>query len=116
MLEAFVGPRPPGQEGCHYDDDPQHNMLPNLRWDTRSGNQTDLVRNGRHHQTRKLECPVEHPLTPPNLVPSLLPKRSCLACSRARPVYRAAVARGDDVEYRTIANAKYAEIMGLVLL
>src|SRR5438270_713720 len=31
VLEAFVGPRPEGLEGCHNDGSPQNNHLSNLR-------------------------------------------------------------------------------------
>jgi hypothetical protein len=42
VLEAFVGPRPPKYEACHFPDrDTTNNRLDNLRWDTRSGNQQD---------------------------------------------------------------------------
>lgn len=51
VLEAFVGPCPPGMECCHLDDDGYNNRLENLRWDTRSANQLDAVRNGRHRWT-----------------------------------------------------------------
>lgn len=47
VLEAFVGPRPPGMQGCHYDDDPDNNTLENLRWDTPRANRLDMVRNGK---------------------------------------------------------------------
>lgn len=47
VLEAFVGPCPPGMECCHWDDDPANNRLENLRWDTPSGNARDRVRNAR---------------------------------------------------------------------
>lgn len=47
VLEAFDGFCPPGLEGCHYDDVGAHNALTNLRWDTRSANQSDRDRNGR---------------------------------------------------------------------
>lgn len=46
VLEAFVGPCPAGHEGCHGDDIPSNNNLSNLRWDTRSANLHDAVRNG----------------------------------------------------------------------
>lgn len=41
VLEAFVGPRPPGMQGCHNDNDKDHNALSNLRWDTPKGNIAD---------------------------------------------------------------------------
>ena len=47
VLEAFVGPCPPGMEGCHDPDrDPSNNRLPNLRWDTRRANCADAIRHG----------------------------------------------------------------------
>lgn len=49
VLEAFVGPRPPGMEACHDPDpNPTNNRLSNLRWDTKSANQRDSVRHGTH--------------------------------------------------------------------
>src|SRR5579859_7097975 len=47
VLEAFVGPRPRGQEGRHLDDTPKNNVLSNLCWGTRSQNLHDAVRNGK---------------------------------------------------------------------
>lgn len=49
VLEAFVGPKPPGMEGCHYDGNPQNNRIENLRWDTRAGNLADAIRHGTFH-------------------------------------------------------------------
>lgn len=41
VLQAFIGPRPVGQQGCHDDDNPDNNALKNLRWDTPKGNIAD---------------------------------------------------------------------------
>jgi hypothetical protein len=46
VLEAFVGPRPKGMDGCHGPGGTQDNRLENLRWDTRSNNILDGVRAG----------------------------------------------------------------------
>lgn len=46
VLEAFVGPCPPGMEACHNDGSPANNHLPNLRWDTRKANIADCIRHG----------------------------------------------------------------------
>jgi hypothetical protein len=46
VLEAFVGPRPDGMEGCHGSAGQRDNSLPNLRWDTPSANQLDRIRDG----------------------------------------------------------------------
>lgn len=48
VLEAFIGPCPPGCEGCHNDGDPTNNRLENLRWDTHAANMADMAT----HQTR----------------------------------------------------------------
>lgn len=47
VLEAFVGPRPEGMEGCHEDDDPSNNHVSNLKWGTRQDNAKDASRNGK---------------------------------------------------------------------
>src|SRR4051794_9067393 len=47
VLEAFVGPCPPGMEACHNDDVSLDCRLQNLRWDTRQANIADRCRNGR---------------------------------------------------------------------
>ena len=52
VLSAFVGPKPEGMEGCHYDGNCQNNRLGNLRWDTPKGNHADK---GRHGTTNRGE-------------------------------------------------------------
>lgn len=86
VLEAFVGPRPPGHECCHLDDDAANNRLDNLRWDTRSANQLDAVRNNRHARAARTHCIHGHEYTPENTVwhgPEHRWRR-CLTCLRAR--------------------------------
>ena len=82
VLEAFVGPRPPGMESCHWDDDPSNNRLENLRWDTMSANRHDRVRNGRDHNVNKTYCSNGHEFTLENT--KLRPDggRWCRACGR----------------------------------
>ena len=48
VLEAFVGPCPPGMESCHGDGKADNCFLTNLRWDTRKANMQDSVRHGTH--------------------------------------------------------------------
>jgi hypothetical protein len=60
VLEAFVGPCPPGMQCCHFDDDPANNNIRNLRWDTGSANMLDRVRNGRHPMAQKTRCKNGH--------------------------------------------------------
>lgn len=69
VLEAFEGPCPPGHECCHLDDDATNNRLSNLRWDSRSANQLDAVRNDRHANATKTHCKHGHEYTPDNTIP-----------------------------------------------
>ena len=50
VLAAFTGPRPKGMQCLHNDGDRLNNVLPNLRYGTRSENMVDLF----HHGHRKL--------------------------------------------------------------
>lgn len=81
VLEAFVGPCPPGMEACHWDGDPTNNRVDNLRWDTPSANQHDKKHQGKDHQVNKTHCPQGHPYTPENTYrrPGH-PNRACRIC------------------------------------
>jgi hypothetical protein len=46
VLEAFVGPCPPGMICCHGDGDPKNNRHENLRWDSPKSNSDDAFRHG----------------------------------------------------------------------
>lgn len=46
VLEAFVGPCPPGMEACHEDGKRMNNFVGNLRWDTNARNHRDRVKHG----------------------------------------------------------------------
>lgn len=50
VLETFVGPCPPGKEGCHNDGNRKNNTIANLRWDTRLEN----IRDKRKHGTQPM--------------------------------------------------------------
>ena len=85
VLESFVGPRPADYEACHYDDNPLNNTLSNLRWDTRSANMADRVRNRIWHQSIKTHCPRGHEYTVENTVRSDGGRsRSCRTCRSER--------------------------------
>ena len=83
VLEAFVGPCPEGMEACHWDDNPANNLLSNLRWDTRSNNHYDRVRNGIHPQANKTHCKWGHEYTPENTQIVTAGHRRCRTCERA---------------------------------
>jgi len=83
VLEAFVGPCPPGQEACHWDDVGDNNKLSNLRWGTPAENQRDKVRNGLNHNANKTHCPSGHAYTPENIYRNGN-GRKCKICTIAR--------------------------------
>lgn len=89
VLEAFVGQCPPGHMACHYDDDPGNDALENLRWDTRSGNSLDAVRNGQWHTANRTHCSQGHEYTPENTYVYQRKgggtARFCRTCDRDRP-------------------------------
>lgn len=60
VLEAFVGPRPPKYECCHFDGDNKNNRLNNLRWDTKSANMLDRLRHGttKSHLLKEADIPA----------------------------------------------------------
>lgn len=82
VLEAFIGPCPPGLMACHANDDPTDNRIENLSWGTRSKNSYDAVRNGRHWQVNKTHCKHGHLLSDQNLLPGQY--RKCRECARRR--------------------------------
>ena len=49
VLEAFVGPCPPGKECRHLDGNPSNNHVSNLTWGTRLENMQDKVKHGTHN-------------------------------------------------------------------
>lgn len=114
VLEAFVGPRPPGFDCCHYDGDESNDRLSNLRWDTRSANRLDSVRHGTHQGVVKTACPRGHRLVEPNLTAQSLSKgrRTCLACTRAHNRLFYAKRRGETIDFQAVSDAFYVGITG----
>jgi hypothetical protein len=82
VLEAFVGPCPPGMEGCHNDGNPSNNALSNLRWDTPSANRYDTVRHGNHPAASRTACVHGHPFDEENTRTRKDGSRECRACDR----------------------------------
>lgn len=114
VLEAFVGPRPPGYHGCHNNGERLDNRPENLRWDTVTENNRDIVRHGRS-RLKQRACSLGHLLQEPNLTLYGLKRgrRVCRACVRANA--RAANARkcGLPVYRDQWADAAYDRIMGV---
>lgn len=84
VLEAFVGPRPGGQEARHLNGKMHDNRATNLEWATHSVNIVDRIKHGTDWQANKTHCPNNHPLIAPNLVPAPAREghRLCRACQR----------------------------------
>lgn len=82
VLDSFVGPRPPGEEGLHRDNDRANNDLRNLSWGSRSENIRDQLRHGTHRNASKTHCPSGHPYDDENTyhVPGVKPHRTCRRC------------------------------------
>lgn len=111
VLEAFVGPCPEGMEGCHDNGDSLDNRLENLYWGTRSQNNMDRVRHGRHHNANKTHCPWGHPLKDPNLMNDHKPYRACKACGWACRANKKARRAGLPFDHQKTADVMYARIM-----
>ena len=94
VLEAFVGPCPPGMEALHWDDDHDNNRLENLRWGTRAENMADMSRNGGGN-AGLTHCPKGHPYNEENtyIYPSARKHRGCRECGRIHSEARRARAR-----------------------
>lgn len=85
VAEAFYGARPGKMDVCHENGDRHDNRAGNLRYDTHSNNQKQMVEHGTCHTSNRTNCPRGHPLVPPNLTEGKrrAGRRSCKACSRA---------------------------------
>lgn len=75
VAAAFIGPRPPGTEVCHNDNNPANNAVENLRYDTRSANVLDL-------RAIRTHCPHGHEYTEANSYINPLGWRSCRECKK----------------------------------
>ena len=69
VMRTFIGQRPEGMVICHWDDNPEHNHLGNLRYDTPENNRMDALFN-RNPNTQRIDpitsiiwwCPVRQRL------------------------------------------------------
>ena len=93
VLAAFVGPCPPGLQGCHKNDIGSDNRLSNLRWDTQSNNAYDCIANGNHPSKGKTKCPSGHEYTNTNTYITKAGVRQCRQCHREREAVKKAAAR-----------------------
>lgn len=85
VLEAFIGPRPEGMEGCHGLQGPGDNNVTNVRWDSHQENMLDIIRHGNHYWKNRVTCAHGHVLGGPNIAPyAEKGTRRCWACALAR--------------------------------
>lgn len=110
VLEAFVGPRPPGMDCLHNNGDATDDRPINLRWGTVSDNLRDSVRHGTHRGASATRCKRGHPLSGPNLWVHD-GQRQCRACARAARAVSRALRKGIALDRAAIADQKYAEIV-----
>ncbi len=84
VAEAFISPRPPGQEVRHLDGTRTNNVWTNLAWGTTAENAQDTLRHGRNPRANVTECPQGHLYDEENtyINPST-GGRTCRICSRA---------------------------------
>lgn len=82
IAEAFIGPRPPGEEVRHRNGNPADNRAANLRYGTRSENVLDQVSHGVHNNASKTHCKNGHPLSGDNVKPRSGGGRRCVTCDR----------------------------------
>lgn len=98
VLEAFVGPRPPGNVVRHLNDESLDDRLVNLAWGTYSENAIDRTRNGRNPAALKTHCPQGHPYSAENTNVRIRgngrPTRECITCRREQSRERRRKNRG----------------------
>lgn len=109
VLQAFVGPRPPGYEACHNNGDLADNRLENLRWDTSSENKIDIQRHGRNFNLNREFCRRGHPYEGGNLKVRGESRR-CKACDRAHAITN--YDKRFKPHFEAIANIHYENIIG----
>lgn len=112
VLMAFVGPRPEGMEGCHENDIPNDNRVENLRWDTRSANLRDSVRNGTHSFASRTECPAGHPYSADNTYMHPSGSRVCRACGLAYKEANREAIRAKGREYMRLRRLQHIRKAG----
>lgn len=83
IAEVFHGPRPPGMEVCHRNDQKLDNRAENLYYGTHAQNAQEMVRNGLHAQAAKTYCKNGHEFTLENTYLRPTGGRGCRKCRLA---------------------------------
>lgn len=86
VADAFIGPRPDGEEIRHKNGQPSDCRANNLEYGTRSDNAEDSKRHGTHFHAGLATCKRGHDLTDPRNLQKVTKgsRRVCLACRRDR--------------------------------
>lgn len=88
VAEAFIGPRPPGQECRHKDGNNTNCHWRNLTYGTHQENIRDTIRHKTHHNSKKKKCKHGHRFTKKNtrwfVTRAGNPGRKCVKCLRIR--------------------------------
>ena len=90
VAEAFLGPRPEGQQVRHVNTDSRDNRATNLAYGTHLDNAQDAVRHGKTAAART-HCKHDHEFTPENTrvrQRNGYVVRDCLTCERERNASR----------------------------
>lgn len=66
VAKAFLGDPGDGYVVCHNNGDKLDNRRENLRWDTQSSNNRDMLLHGTHHNRNKTHCKQGHEFTAEN--------------------------------------------------
>lgn len=83
VAEAFLGPRPEGQQVRHLNGTRSDPRLVNLAYGPASDNQQDSVAHGTHSEVRKTHCVRGHEFTDANTYHHG-GRRHCRSCRRAQ--------------------------------
>lgn len=115
VIQAFIGPPPPGLECLHGPGGKQDNRLTNLSYGTHSKNLYDMRRDGTSYHRNLTHCPYGHILAMPNLVKKLWEEkghRNCLTCRLVGDNARYARRVGKPFDYEAELALRYSKIMG----
>lgn len=105
---AFHGLPGDGEEVCHCNGVRTDNRASNLRWDTKTENQRDVVRHGNNRNAAKTECAKGHPFDEENTILTVKngrQRRHCRICRKANERVQVGRRKRERTEKRLLTNA-----------